>query len=51
MGIEQTGQSKEAVTEPALRELLVLLESDKPADELQLALSKITVLPKIPQRN
>lgn len=44
-------EERVAVTEPALRELLVLLESDKPANELQLALSKITVLPKIPQRN
>ena len=41
-------EERVAVTEPALRELLVLLESDKPANELQLALSKITVLPKKP---
>jgi len=36
-------------TEPALREILVLLESDKAAAELQVALSKIEVSPKEPQ--
>jgi hypothetical protein len=38
-------------TEPALREVLVLLESDKPADELRVALSRIEVKPKEPKRN
>ncbi len=30
-------------TEPGLKEMLILLESDKPVNELQLALAKITV--------
>lgn len=36
------------VTEAALKQLLVLLESDKPANELQLAFTKIEVLAKEP---
>jgi len=35
-------------TEPALKEILILLESDKAKDELQLALSKIEILSKEP---
>ncbi|MFH1457641.1 MAG: hypothetical protein ABIG31_00515 [Candidatus Omnitrophota bacterium] len=36
-------EERAALTEPALKEILVLLESDKPADEMQLALSRINV--------
>ncbi len=36
-------------TEPALKQILSLLESDKPANEMQLALTKITVLGKEPK--
>lgn len=35
-------------TEPGLKEILSLLESDKPANEMQLALAKITVEAKEP---
>ncbi|MBI5144836.1 MAG: hypothetical protein HZA27_01465 [Candidatus Omnitrophica bacterium] len=36
-------------TDKALRDLLVLLESDKPAKEIPFAVSNITVLPKEPK--
>ncbi|MBI4972744.1 MAG: endolytic transglycosylase MltG, partial [Candidatus Omnitrophica bacterium] len=36
-------------TDKALRDLLVLLESDKPAQEIPFAVSNITVLPKEPR--
>jgi hypothetical protein len=42
-------EDRVASTEPVLKELLVLLESDKPANEMQLALSKIAVSPKEPR--
>lgn len=41
-------EERVSATEPALREMLVLLESDKPASAIQTALSKITVAPKEP---
>ena len=36
-------------TEPSLKELLTLLEFDNSAEDLQLALSKITVISKEPK--
>jgi precorrin-6B methylase 2 len=42
-------EDRVASTEPVLKELLVLLESDKQASEMQLALSKIAVSPKEPR--
>jgi hypothetical protein len=36
-------------TEEALKQLLVILDSDRPADDLKLALAKIKVLPKLPE--
>ena len=42
-------EDRVASTEPVLKELLVLLESDKQASEMQLALTKITVSPKEPR--
>jgi hypothetical protein len=38
-----------ALTEPELKQILVLLESDKPANEMQFALSRIKVSPKEPK--
>ena len=42
-------EERVASTEPVLKELLVLLESDKPAAEMQLALAKIIVSSKEPE--
>jgi len=42
-------EEKACCTESSLREILVLLESGKPANELRLALAKIQVLAKEPQ--
>jgi len=36
-------------TEPELKEILALVESDKPAEELMLALAKISVSPQEPE--
>ncbi len=42
-------EEKACCTESSLREILVLLESDKPVNELRLALAKVQVLAKEPQ--
>ncbi len=44
-------QEEERVTstDSGLKEVLVLLESDKPADQMQLALAQITIEPKEPK--
>jgi len=42
-------EERVSLTEPELKEILVLLESDKPANEMQVALAKITVAPKEPR--
>ncbi|MHB8154750.1 MAG: ATP-binding protein [Candidatus Omnitrophota bacterium] len=42
-------EEKACYTESSLREILVLLESDKPVNELRLALAKVQVLAKEPQ--
>lgn len=42
-------EEKACCTEASLREILVLLESDKPVNELRLALAKVQVLAKEPQ--
>ena len=48
-GILRLEEERVSSTEPALKEFLVLLESDKTVGELQVALSKITVPAKEPQ--
>ncbi len=48
-GILRQEEEKACCTESSLREILVLLESNKPVNELRLALAKIQVLAKEPQ--
>jgi putative nucleotidyltransferase with HDIG domain len=42
-------EERVCASELVLKEILVLLESDKPANEMQIALSRITVAPKEPK--
>ncbi len=42
-------EERVASTDSALKEVLVLLESDKPVDQMHLALAQITIEPKEPK--
>ncbi|TAM35468.1 hypothetical protein EPN54_06130, partial [bacterium] len=48
-GILRQEEEKACGTESSLKEILILLESDKPANELRLALAKVEIASKEPQ--